>query len=57
MLPRVFVRIVSLLKIIVDDSVVVYHKIINLTDSKSTNMTNTISKNVTSPVPINFVYK
>ena len=57
MLPRVFVRIVSLLKIIVDDSVVAYHKIINLTDSKSTNMTNTISKNVTSPVPINFVYK
>ena len=57
MLPRVFVRIVSLLKIIVDDSVVVYHKIINLTDSKSTNMTNTISKNVTSPEPINFVYK
>ena len=57
MLPHVFVRIVSLLKSIVDDSVVVYHKIINLTDSKSTNMTNTISKNVTSPVPINFVYK
>ena len=57
MLPRVFVRIVSLLKSIADDSVVVYHKIINLTDIKSTNMTNTISKNVTSPVPINFVYK
>ena len=57
MLPRVLVRIVSLLKSIVDDSVVVYHKIINLTDSESTNMTNTISKNVRSPVPINFVYK
>ena len=57
MLPRVFVRIVSLLKSTVDDSVVVYHKIINLTDSESTNMTNTISKNVRSPVPINFVYK
>ena len=37
MLPRVFVRIVSLLKSTVDDSVVVYNKIINLTDSKSTN--------------------
>ena len=57
MLPHVFVRTVSLLKSIADDSVVVYHKIINLTDIKSTNMTNTISKNVTSPVPINFVYK
>ena len=57
MLPRVFVRIVSLLKSTVDDSVVVYHKIVNLTDSESTNMTNTISKNVRSPVPINFVYK
>ena len=57
MLPHVFVRTVSLLKSIVDDSVVVYHKIIYLADSKSTNMTNTMSKNVTSPVPRNSGYK
>ena len=57
MLLHVFVRTVSLLKSIVDDSVVVYHKIIYLADSKSTNMTNTMSKNVTSPVPRNSGYK
>ena len=41
------------LKSIVDDSVIECDEVINFRDSVSTNVTNTISKNVTVTVPIN----
>ena len=52
-LAHVFVRIVGIQKSIVDDSVILCHEIINVTDNVSKNVTNTISTNVMSSVSIN----
>ena len=53
-LAHVFVRTIPrYLKSIIDDSVTVCDKIINVPDSVSTDVTNTISTKVMSTVPVN----
>ena len=47
-LAHVFARMVRILKSIPDTSVIVYDKIINATDTVSTNMTNTIPTNMSN---------